>query len=813
MSDSDPPVLKAILVADLAQYSVMTAAAEEVAVDFVTRCLDVFREHCADWRGEFIKSTGDGALILFDSATDALSYALGVQERLAEIASVRGVASLFRIGVHLGELRRRGNDVYGHAINLAARVESVALPGGVCTTQEVYHSVRSSARFAFRFAGHHALKNMPQTVSLYQVSRLDDAEPHAQRGQLAVALVDGFTAFDPSGEPIDVRSRVAQALIGYLSLAPEMRDLKDRIATLLWPERPPAQARAALGSCVRSVRRVGFGGLLLQRGGYLGLDQAQVALDVQRLLGNLEAGKIDDILVQRPDWPEAILYGLDSVSSLYTAWVRVTRHNVRSRAVEVLEHLLGRFDSVDPLVRRVASALLALEPSHEQATRCLMLHHAGTQNTAAALRAYERLRRTLNEQHGLEPDPQTSELAASLSQPLRLQKSPRAPQDRPPVILIEPFGVSSEDVAVEAAGFRAELISNLSNFRGLTVVDLQGRADLTDVDYVLTGECRPVGSNAQLFIMLREPSHGRVVWSDVCRLSLDEWGSLQRQLVGRIASNVDIYLSHDRLARALRKMPEDLGVYDTWLRGEHLLLHWSAQSEDEAERLFEKAIAQDPNFAPAYASLASVYTSRQFVRPGLQRRREDEDRALRVARKSADLDPLDARNLMVVAWSAAMARQFEQAELTFQLASDLNPNHPKVLVSAAMGLSFMGRNDIARGLLAHSMALTAVLPAFQWSHIAIVRFLAGDFVGTVEAADRSQNLIIDTAGWKAAALALLGDQVRSEVAFGELLQAARAAWAGSFEPSNKNIVDWFVGAFPFREEKDRQRLAASLPSA
>jgi tetratricopeptide (TPR) repeat protein len=166
----------------------------------------------------------------------------------------------------------------------------------------------------------------------------------------------------------------------------------------------------------------------------------------------------------------------------------------------------------------------------------------------------------------------------------------------------------------------------------------------------------------------------------------------------------------------------------------------------------------------------------------------------------------------VVAWSAAMVQRFEQAEFYFELASELNPNHPKVLVSASLGLAFMGRMDLARTLLDHAMELTTVLPAYQWSHIVIIRFFAGNYTEAVEAADRSQNVIIDTPGWKAAALGELGRAEERQAALEQLVQAVKAAWGGPPNPSPEDIIGWFLGAFPIRHETDRERLAASLRS-
>src|SRR5258708_545420 len=103
--DAERPALKAILFADLAHYSRLVAQGEGAALDQVAQCLAVFEEHCRSHRGEFIKTTGDGVLIVFDGASDAIEYAMSVQERLAALAVQLPPAGNFRIGLHIGEVR------------------------------------------------------------------------------------------------------------------------------------------------------------------------------------------------------------------------------------------------------------------------------------------------------------------------------------------------------------------------------------------------------------------------------------------------------------------------------------------------------------------------------------------------------------------------------------------------------------------------------------------------------------------------------------------------------------------------------------
>ncbi len=693
-SDTGTTTLRAILFADLAHYSKMAATSEEAAVDLVTRCVDLFRQACDEFDGEFVKSTGDGVFVIFGSAIDALEYALEMQRRLTDLSVSAPGAGHFRIGLHLGEVRRKAGDVFGHAVNLAARVQTVAEPGGVCATEELYQAARSRPRFTFRFGGRQTLRNMPGVIAVYHVGKASNRPVRAQAGSFSISVIDGLSVVDQNDLPLTFRSRSAQALIGYLSLTPAYKEMRDKIATLLWPNRPKPAAAVALNNCIRiATKAPGYGldGALTRQSGIVILDPTRVDVDVRRILHELNEGKINDAVMQRQQWPETILHGFDSISDLFTAWIKVTRHNYRDHAQEALEHLIGRFDSKEPIAKRAAAALLMLEPSHEGAVRCLMRHHVANGNAGAAMRTYEALRHTLREQYYLEPTPATTALATSLSDAAELKEPLRRVDSPMPIIAVGDFTTTGDGIAARVSGFRADLVANLSKFRELTIIDVHGRQASPGADYLLTAECREVGSEARLFASLQEAGAARVIWSESYALSLDNWLSVQHRLVSRIASNVEIYLSQDRLTRALQRLPEDLGVYDLWLRGEFLLTRWSARSEDEAERLFEQAIAKDSNFAPGYSSLASVYNTRQFIRPGLPAQPDTLQRALELARRAVELDPLDARNLLAVAFSAIMAQRFEQAELYFEMASTLNPNDPKVVVPAALGLAYAGR--------------------------------------------------------------------------------------------------------------------------
>ncbi|TIX46281.1 MAG: hypothetical protein E5V36_02130 [Mesorhizobium sp.] len=810
---SERATLKSILFADLAQYSQLTAADELGTLDLVSQCFQLFQTHCEEFGAEFIKTTGDGVLILFDGVSNAIDYAMFMQGSLADLLDRRAFYSRFRIGLHIGEVHRRDGDVFGHAINVAARVQAMAEPGGVCVTQDVYWAARNTGQWRFRFAGRPALKNMPEPLTLYNVVASNLADVLDNGHQRLISVIDGLGLYREDGEAIALRSPKAQALIGYLALSRNFQEVHDRLATLIWPERGPVAARRAMANCLQIAERSIAGGSkagILRRGNIIGLSPSRITVDVVRMLNDLGEGKIDDLLLKRSDWSEAILYGLEDTSDLFRAWLSVARHNWRDHALEALEAMLERFEISEPAMRRAANALLVLEPSHERAARCLIRHHAELQNVAAAMRVYENLRDLLRERYQLLPSMETTALAEALKRPgpqLLSRGKPPRPSGPAPTLAVGKFETRTKKISLLVWGFRSELIVNLSKFREFTVIELKdGAIEGPDTDYLLTAKCVDSQDDMQLVVSVGDPNTNQVIWSESFRFSLGNWLSLQKQLVGKIASTLEVYLSHDRLSRQVRGLPQDLGVYDAWLRGEDLLTRWTPDADDEAERLFEAAIVADPNFAPAYASLASIHNARQFIRPGIAADPSITKRTTELARRAVALDPLDARNHLVVAWSTAMTRHFEQSEVHYELAAELNPNSPKTMVSAALGMAFMGRVDPATQFLERAMVLTSMFLDYQWSHIAVIRYFAGDFEGAVEAADRSRNAIVDTAGWKTAALRKLGRTDDARAALMQLHTSITEAWAGPTPPTPKDILRWFVEAFPIKRDEDRRDL-------
>ena len=164
--------LAAILAADVAGYSRLMGADEEGTLARLNAHRREFLEPTiAEHRGRIVKRTGDGVLIEFSSAVDATRCAIRTQRGMAERnAGVSdGQRIEIRIGVHVGDVIIEEGDIFGDGVNIAARLESLAQPGGICISDDAYRQVRDKLDVNFQDSGEQELKNIARPVRVYQL--------------------------------------------------------------------------------------------------------------------------------------------------------------------------------------------------------------------------------------------------------------------------------------------------------------------------------------------------------------------------------------------------------------------------------------------------------------------------------------------------------------------------------------------------------------------------------------------------------------------------------------------------------------------
>ncbi len=171
MDERLPRKLVAILYADIANYSRLTGVNEDTTHRALSEYLDLISETINTYHGEVMHYAGDAVLAKFEAVIDAVSSATEIQEQLltrnANLPEEQKVQ--FRIGVNLGDVIEDRGDIYGDGVNIAARLESAADPGGVCVSASVFEQIRGKLDFRFEDMGEQEFKNIAEKIRSYRV--------------------------------------------------------------------------------------------------------------------------------------------------------------------------------------------------------------------------------------------------------------------------------------------------------------------------------------------------------------------------------------------------------------------------------------------------------------------------------------------------------------------------------------------------------------------------------------------------------------------------------------------------------------------
>jgi adenylate cyclase len=184
--------LAAILAGDVAGYSRLMGADEEGTLAALNAHRREFLEpKITEYRGRIVKRTGDGILIEFASVVDAVRCAVemqrGMSERNAPVAPERRME--LRMGIHVGDIIIEEGDIFGDGVNIAARLEGIATPGGICISDDAYRQVRDKLDVNFQDFGEQELKNIARPVRVHQL-RPDTPAAAGEASASRLALPD-----------------------------------------------------------------------------------------------------------------------------------------------------------------------------------------------------------------------------------------------------------------------------------------------------------------------------------------------------------------------------------------------------------------------------------------------------------------------------------------------------------------------------------------------------------------------------------------------------------------------------------------------
>ena len=158
--------LSAILCADVVGYSRLMGADETATLHALKTCVsDIIEPTVKEHNGRIFKRMGDGFLVEFSSAVDSVECALDWQNKInSETTPLR-----FRIGINLGEVIPEDDDIFGDGVNIAARIEALAAPGGICVSRSIHDQVKNKVSNQVEYLGEKKAKKISDPLCLYKV--------------------------------------------------------------------------------------------------------------------------------------------------------------------------------------------------------------------------------------------------------------------------------------------------------------------------------------------------------------------------------------------------------------------------------------------------------------------------------------------------------------------------------------------------------------------------------------------------------------------------------------------------------------------
>jgi len=190
----------------------------------------MFTDFASRYGGRIVDTPGDNILAILESISDAVNCAVEIQrelaERNAEMPSARMMQ--WRIGIELGDVVEEDGKVYGDGVNIAARIQDLAEPGGICVSGTVYDKVKNKLGLEFQSLGEQTVKNIPDPVRMYKISMRSESStkveeegvlPLSEKPSIAVLPFDNMSS-DPEQEYFS--DGMAEEIITLLSKSPQL---------------------------------------------------------------------------------------------------------------------------------------------------------------------------------------------------------------------------------------------------------------------------------------------------------------------------------------------------------------------------------------------------------------------------------------------------------------------------------------------------------------------------------------------------------------------------------------------------------------
>jgi len=210
--------LAAVLAADVAGYSRLMAA-DEVGTLAALKAIrrKIVDPAITEHKGRVVKTTGDGLLVEFPSAVEAVTCAMDVQAKMRERNASAAQKIIFRVGINVGDIIIDRGDIFGDGVNVAARIESACEPGEVYLSDDAFRHVQGKMPFAFEDLGETPLKNIDRAVRVYAVRTAE-----REVGGKPPAAAEAGSLSDPYNKPLPIPDKPSIAVLPFENMSGDL---------------------------------------------------------------------------------------------------------------------------------------------------------------------------------------------------------------------------------------------------------------------------------------------------------------------------------------------------------------------------------------------------------------------------------------------------------------------------------------------------------------------------------------------------------------------------------------------------------------
>jgi DNA-binding SARP family transcriptional activator/TolB-like protein/Tfp pilus assembly protein PilF len=652
--------------------------------------------------------------------------------------------------------------------------------------------------------------------------------------QARARLFGDVRVFSDAGLPLEIGSRRARAMLGYLSMTPERAATRSRLCGLFWGERGEIQARASLRQCLREIR-----------GATEHLDLALIGSDGERVVlvpGVLDtdvhelssAFETEDATAARQILETIgtarLMEGLELEGS-FREWLDQARarteHVLSSGILALLKSLEARADW--QTAQSLADTYLTRDPFDEAVVAMAIRADAALGNNASARRRFRNLEEALNREFRVRPGASARDAIAALSR--EGEASAREPDTAsfegsaalsagPPTVVVAGFvsdGDSPADQKLTAI-LRDEILAGLAHFHDLRVVaeprslnemaqDLHARPTSA---YALGGTLRSFGESRRLTVQLLRGGAGELVWSRRYELPRLEFIGAIDEIIAPVVAAVVPTITSD-----MNRSPPSETADQAYER--HLLtLGPDAKARDyeqarAAAASLEAMISADPSFARPYLPLSYLYNTDFGHSRALSSGPAQHARALDLAKVALALDRKNAHAYTAAGWCYLRRRRWDAANGYFEQALALNPYHVRRMMEVGFGLLFLGDVERARKMLDRCLLINPAPTDGFFNDLALTSIVQGEFELALSYLELTAKPKIWGNLYGLVCAELTGQETgeRRDI----FLDQVRHIWPPEISMTTDTLVDWIETHHPFQDPAVGSRLFNSVRRA